>query len=216
MKIAPSILSANFNHLYDDVKDLKKLGCDYLHVDVMDGHFVPNISFGTLAYENLKGKLDMIFDVHLMITNPLYYAPIFIKKGADILTFHLEVEQDKDEIIKVIKENGAKAGISIKPKTNVEELVPYLDKIDLVLVMSVEPGFGGQKFMENSLPKIKFFRGIRTKSYLFSLTIFLNFAKSQGVALSSASITKIQSPFAFSKAKLRAGSTYPRSYPRQR
>jgi ribulose-phosphate 3-epimerase len=166
MKIAPSILSANFNHLHDDVKDLKKLGCDYLHVDVMDGHFVPNISFGTLAYENLKGKLDMIFDVHLMITNPLYYAPIFIKKGADILTFHLEVEQDKDEIIKVIKENGAKVGISIKPKTNVEELVPYLDKIDLILVMSVEPGFGGQKFMENSLPKIKFLDDYRKKHKL--------------------------------------------------
>ena len=164
--LAPSILSADLSNLAQQIRLVEMSGADWIHCDIMDGHFVPNISFGTLAYENLKGKLDMIFDVHLMITNPLYYAPIFIKKGADILTFHLEVEQDKDEIIKVIKENGAKAGISIKPKTNVEELVPYLDKIDLVLVMSVEPGFGGQKFMENSLPKIKFLDDYRKKHKL--------------------------------------------------
>ncbi|MFA5748672.1 MAG: ribulose-phosphate 3-epimerase, partial [Bacilli bacterium] len=154
MHISPSILAANFNDLYNDVKDLKKMGCNYLHIDVMDGHFVPNISFGPVVYKGLKKQLDMIFDVHLMIDNPRFYAAKFVEAGADIITFHLEAVKDSYEMINYLKQLGVKVGISIKPKTNVESIEKYLPFLDIILVMSVEPGFGGQTFMESAIEKI--------------------------------------------------------------
>lgn len=163
MLVAPSILSANFNNLYEEVKKVET--ADYLHIDVMDGHFVPNISFGTCVYDNLKGKTNLPFDVHLMITNPLFYAESFAKK-ADILTFHYESNDDVLKTINKIKSLNTKVGISIKPKTDPKVLIPYLYNIDLVLVMSVEPGFGGQKFMEDSLEKIAFLNKYRQENHL--------------------------------------------------
>lgn len=161
MHISPSILAANFNDLYNDVKDLKKMGCDYLHIDVMDGHFVPNISFGPVVYKGLKKQLDMIFDVHLMIDNPRFYAAKFVEAGADIITFHLEAVKDSYEMINYLKQLGVKVGISIKPKTNVESIEKYLPFLDIILVMSVEPGFGGQTFMESAIEKIQVLNDLR-------------------------------------------------------
>ena len=165
IKVAPSILAANFNNLYDEVKSVES--ADYLHIDVMDGHFVPNISLGTCVYKGLKNKVDLVFDVHLMISDPKKYALEFIKAGADILTFHYEALNSKEEInelIDFIHANNTKVGISIKPNTKVEVLDEFLNKIDLVLVMSVEPGFGGQSFIPSALDKIKYLKDLKNKN----------------------------------------------------
>ena len=153
MKVAPSILSANFNNLLDEINSCE--GASFIHVDVMDGHFVPNITIGACVIKNLKGKIDFPLDVHLMITDPYRYAPDFAKAGAHIITFHYESDSDIEKTIKLIKDLGCLAGISIKPGTNVEVLKPYLKDLDLILVMSVEPGFGGQSFMPNALGKLE-------------------------------------------------------------
>ncbi|MBO4667839.1 MAG: ribulose-phosphate 3-epimerase [Bacilli bacterium] len=153
MKVAPSILSANFNNLIEEIKSCK--GALFIHVDVMDGHFVPNITIGACVIKNLKKETDKILDVHLMITDPYKYAIDFAKAGADIITFHYESDSDVMETIKLIKSYGVKVGLSIKPKTDVSVLLPYLKDLDLVLVMSVEPGFGGQSFIPSALDKIK-------------------------------------------------------------
>lgn len=159
IKVAPSILAANFNNLLDEVKSVES--ADYLHIDVMDGHFVPNISLGTCVYKGLKNQVDLVFDVHLMIKDPKKYALDFIKAGADILTFHyeaLDTKQEIHELIDFIHNNNTKVGISIKPNTKVEVLDEFLDKVDLVLVMSVEPGFGGQSFIPTALDKISYLK----------------------------------------------------------
>lgn len=161
--ISPSILSADFTHLLDDILLVEKLGAEYLHFDVMDGHFVDNISFGIPVLKSISHSHNMVNDVHIMIENPKKYAQSFLDAGADILTFHYEAcESDEEvmEIIDIIKRSGKKAGISIKPNTPVEAIVPFLKVLDLVLVMSVEPGFGGQTFMESSIEKIKALRKI--------------------------------------------------------
>ena len=144
----------------------------------MDGHFVPNISFGTCVYKNLRKYTKQVFDVHLMIDNPLFYAQSFAESGADIITFHLECKNDTIEVIDKLKSLNVKVGISIKPKTNVEALLPYLDKVDLVLVMSVEPGFGGQKFLPSALDKIKYLSDYKKKmnlSYIIEVDGGINF-----------------------------------------
>ena len=159
IKVAPSILSANFNELYNEVKSVES--ADYLHIDVMDGHFVPNISLGACVYKNLKNKVDLVLDVHLMISDPRKYAIDFIKAGADILTFHYEAVNTKEEVLELIDfihQNNVKVGISIKPGTDVKVLGEYLELVDLILVMSVEPGFGGQSFMPVALDKIKYLK----------------------------------------------------------
>lgn len=157
--IAPSILSADLSKLYDECKDLKKYGATYLHFDVMDGHFVPNISFGKDILKSLKDRLDFVYDCHLMIEDPKKYFKGFIESGADIITFHYEVFKSDEEIIsfiKELKENKVRAGISIKPNTKVEVLDKLLPYLDLILIMSVEPGFGGQTFIPSALDKIKY------------------------------------------------------------
>ena len=153
MKVAPSILSANFNNLVEEIKLCE--GAEFVHIDVMDGHFVPNITIGACVIKNLKKEIDKVLDVHLMITDPYKYSPDFIKAGADIVTFHYESDSDVKKTIDLIKSHNVKVGLSIKPGTSVDVLKPYLKDLDLVLVMSVEPGFGGQKFMDSALDKIK-------------------------------------------------------------
>ena len=154
MIVAPSILSANFNTLQKDIECLESEGIKFLHLDIMDGKFVPNFTFGPVVLKNLKH--NMIKDVHLMVFDPVLYAKYFMAINPDYITFHYEAVSNVLETINQIKALGVKAGISIKPNTDVTVLDDYLDLIDLVLVMSVEPGFGGQKFIESALPKLKY------------------------------------------------------------
>lgn len=158
VELAPSILSCNFANLEADIKETYGTDLKMLHIDVMDGLFVPNISFGFKIISDLRNITDYYFDTHLMIEDPIRYIEDFKKAGVDRLTVHYEACKDLDKTIKAIKENGMKVGLTSKPATDKSKLLPYLDKIDLLLVMSVEPGFGGQSFMEDSLEKIKFFR----------------------------------------------------------
>tara|TARA_Y100001954_G_scaffold239291_1_gene312737 strand:+ start:3284 stop:3934 length:651 start_codon:yes stop_codon:yes gene_type:complete len=155
IKIAPSILSADFANLGKEIQLLDDSGCDYIHIDIMDGHFVPNLTIGPDVISSIRSLTKKIFDVHLMIDPVKEFIPNFINAGADIITIHHEIGEDVFECIELIKKFGKKAGISIKPKTDANEIEKYLDLVDLILIMTVEPGFGGQKFITSQINKIK-------------------------------------------------------------
>ena len=153
--LSPSILSADFANLGRDILEAHNAGAKYLHVDVMDGKFVPSISFGMPVIKSIRSVSDIVFDVHLMIEEPIRYIKEFVESGADIITIHLEACENVQATIDKIHEMGVKAGLSIKPGTPVESLLPYLDKVEMILMMSVEPGFGGQKYIEASTERIR-------------------------------------------------------------
>ena len=155
--LSPSILSADYMHFHADMDETKRNGARWLHVDIMDGHFVPNLSFGYSWVKAMRKITDLVLDVHLMIDTPIKYAEEFCKAGADYLTIHVEADTPENVMATLdrIRELGVKPGIVVKPKTPAEAIAPYLEKVDLVLVMTVEPGFGGQKFMADMMPKLK-------------------------------------------------------------
>jgi ribulose-phosphate 3-epimerase len=155
VKIAPSILSADFARLGEEIKDVERGGADYIHVDVMDGHFVPNITIGPLIVEAIRPVTSLPLDVHLMIENPDQYIEAFAKAGADYITVHVEASRHLHRTIQLIKSTGVKAGVVVNPATPVDSLKHLIEDIDMVLLMSVNPGFGGQKFIHSVLPKIR-------------------------------------------------------------
>ena len=163
--LSPSILSADYMHFHKDMLKTKEDGAKWLHVDIMDGHFVPNMSFGYSWVKAMRQITDLVLDVHLMIDTPIKYAEEFCKAGSDYLTIHVEADTPENikKTLELIRSHGVKPGIVIKPKTPAEAIAPYLEMVDLVLVMTVEPGFGGQKFMADMMPKLKQLREMLDK-----------------------------------------------------
>ena len=155
--LSPSILSCDYMNMQRDFENCKEYGCKWLHVDIMDGHFVPNLSFGYSLVQSMRPVTDLVLDVHLMIDTPIKYAENFCKAGADYLTIHVEADTPENikKTLELIRSLGVKPGIVVKPKTPAEAIAEYLPMVDLVLVMTVEPGFGGQKFMADMMPKLK-------------------------------------------------------------
>ena len=158
IQIAPSLLAADFSKLGTEVKKLTRAGADVLHLDIMDGHFVPNLTFGSCVVQAIRSYSDIPFDVHLMVTHPEQLVEPFCQAGADWITFHIEADTNVADTISLIRKQGRRVGLSLRPGTNVSRLIPFLPMIDLVLVMSVEPGFGGQTFQKQALEKIAAFK----------------------------------------------------------
>lgn len=171
-KILPSILSADFANLERDVRELEQIGIDMFHIDVMDGNFVPNISFGFPIIEAIRSKTDKIFDCHLMIARPEEYVERFCNAGCDMVSFHIEATNHADRVIQIIKNSGKKVGIVLNPQTSIESVKYLLPKLDYVLIMTVNPGFGGQKFIPEMLDKIEELAKIREeKGYSFLIQV---------------------------------------------
>jgi ribulose-phosphate 3-epimerase len=166
IKIAPSILACDFSRLEEEIRDVERGGADLLHLDVMDGHFVPNITFGPVIIKGIRKLTSLPLDTHLMISDPEKYTPRFIESGCDAITFHKEVSQNPEELIEKIKSAGCKAGLSLNPETPVEDLNEYLSSVDIILVMSVHPGFGGQHFISSAFEKVKYLKKKRTEKKL--------------------------------------------------
>lgn len=158
IKISPSILSSDYSVLGSELKRMQDCGADMLHIDVMDGHFVPNITLGAPIVRCIRKSSTLPFDVHLMISDPYKYVPDFVEAGSDIITFHTEADSDISATVDLINSLGKKAGLAVKPKTPVEDVFEYLDRLAMVLVMTVEPGFGGQSFMADMMPKVRALR----------------------------------------------------------
>ena len=191
IQISPSILSADFSQLGTEIKKLEEGGADLIHVDVMDGHFVPNLTIGPPVIKNLRKYTKLPFDVHLMISPVHEYIENYANAGADIITIHPEATESLKETISLIKKFGKKVGVSLNPKTEIKTLIDEIDNIDLVLVMSVNPGFGGQKFMPEELEKIKELKKIKDKNeYQFDIEVDggINFSNSKKVLEAGADI----------------------------
>ncbi|MCR4747894.1 MAG: ribulose-phosphate 3-epimerase [Clostridiales bacterium] len=169
--ISPSLLSCDFARMGEEVTRMEEAGAQWMHIDVMDGHFVPNITIGAPVLKSLKKQMNSLADVHLMISDPLKYAGDFAKAGADYITFHVESDSDPVETIERIRELGCHPSISVKPMTPAEVIFPYLDMVDMVLVMTVEPGFGGQSFMADMMPKVKAIREECNRRGLYDMHI---------------------------------------------
>ncbi len=161
--VSPSVLAADFAKLGEEVQNIEKNGAAWVHLDIMDGHFVPNLTIGPAVVAKLRSHTTLPFDVHLMITNPLDYVQPFAKAGSDHITFHIESDSDTGDTIRAIHEAGCSAGLTLKPGTPAETLLPWLEQIEMVLVMTVEPGFGGQKFMRDQLEKVRMLQREREK-----------------------------------------------------
>jgi ribulose-phosphate 3-epimerase len=172
IKVAPSLLACDFAHLEEEIRDVEDCGADLLHLDVMDGHFVPNITFGPVIVKAIRSLTNLPLDTHLMITDPEQYASRFIESGASSITFHIEIMEDPLPLLKKIKEWGARAGLSLNPETDVRILESTLEFVDLILVMSVHPGFGGQEFMPSSYEKVSYLANAkRSRNLDFEISV---------------------------------------------